>query len=69
MTATSWTDIAVGQRWRSRDIRDNGLVRTVVEAPRGHAGSVVMTSGARTTRMRPKTLLTRYALIEKEGRR
>lgn len=60
---SDWTHITVGSVWRSRDKRDYGLTRTVVEAPTSPMGYAVMTSGVRTTRIRPTTLLTRYTLI------
>lgn len=59
---SSWTDIRLGQKWRSRDKRDHGLIRVVVEAPESQAWYVVMARANRTTRMRPQTLLTRYTL-------
>jgi hypothetical protein len=59
----NWTDIKVGQQWRSRDKRDHGLIRVVVEAPTGQTGYVVMERSSRKSRLRPNTLLSRYSLI------
>ena len=59
----NWTDIKVGQVWRSKDTRDHGATRTVVEAPTGQMTFVVMDSGCRKSRVRPGTLLARYELV------
>jgi hypothetical protein len=62
-----WTDIRVGQVWRSKDRRDHGLTRTVIEAPASQAGTLVVTSGVRRSTMRPSTLLSRYELVSDTG--
>lgn len=59
----NWMDIRVGQVWRSKDKRDHGTTRKVVQAPTGQMTYVVMDSGARRSRMRPSTLLARYELV------
>lgn len=60
-------DIAVGQRWRSRDRRDNGKIVTVEEVDErinepGNNMFVHVRSVMRT-RMRASTLRTRYELV------
>ena len=60
--------IEVGQRWRSRDKRDYGRTVTViahsdrVNEP-GNNGFVVVSTTARRSTMRARTLHTRYSLV------
>ena len=70
----SETGIEVGQRWRSRDKRDNGRTVEVVEVDQRIGIPVaelfVTTSrGGRRSRMRVRTLRTRYELVGGHVRR